>query len=218
MELESAPFFAAFIDKMMILKMNKRTFDRRIILASGSPFRRELLARLELPFESVSPEIDEAPKNGESAHALVERLALKKAQEVAKSHPDALIIGSDQVAMLDGNILGKPGDHERAFEQLSAASGRRVTFLTGLCLFDSGDGTHQLAVEPFEVEFRELDSVMIDAYLKWEQPYNCAGSFKSEGLGIALFERLTGDDPTALIGLPLIQLVRMLETAGARVV
>ncbi len=188
-----------------------------LILASSSPFRRELLQRLQLPFDAISPEVDETPQNGESPEKLVARLSLSKAREVAKRHPDAMIIGSDQVAVLDGQILGKPGNHQRALEQLQAASGRRVSFLTGLCLLDGRDGSHQQMVVPFDVAFRQLSDVMIEAYLKREQPYHCAGSFKSEGLGIALFERLTGDDPTALIGLPLIQLTRMLEKAGVSV-
>jgi len=197
--------------------MNNTESSRVLILASSSPFRRELLQRLQLPFDTVSPEIDETPQNGESPEKLATRLSLSKAREVAKSHPDALIIGSDQVAVLNGLILGKPGNHQRAFQQLKAASGKRVSFLTGLCLLDARDGSHQEMVVPFDVEFRQLSETMIDRYLKREQPYNCAGSFKSEGLGIALFERLDGDDPTALIGLPLIQLTRMLEKAGVSV-
>lgn len=197
--------------------MNNRDRTLRIILASSSPFRKELLARLQLPFESISPNIDESPKNGESPHALVMRLAFAKAREIAKNAPDALVIGSDQIAVLGGGILGKPGSHALACEQLKAASGNRVTFLTGLCLLDGRDGSIQQIVEPFDVEFRQLDDEMIERYLKREQPYNCAGAFKSEGLGITLFKRLNGDDPTALIGLPLIKLTRMLETAGVEV-
>ncbi len=198
--------------------MNNLISSPRLILASSSPFRAALLQRLQLNFDIVSPDIDETPLNGESPENLVTRLSHLKAVEVAKSAPDALIIGSDQVARLDGQILGKPGNHQRAVAQLQAASGKRVTFLTGLSLLDSRDGSHQTLMVPFEVEFRQLNRNMIEAYLQREQPYHCAGSFKSEGLGIALFERLDGDDPTALIGLPLIQLTRMLEKAGIAVI
>ncbi len=187
---------------------------RTIILASSSPFRQELLKRLQLTFEAIPPNVDEAAKKSEPPLALVARLALAKASEIAKSHPDALIIGSDQVAVLEGQILGKPGSHERASQQLQAASGKRVSFLTGLCLLDSRDGISQQIVVSFDVEFRQLEPTMIETYLQREQPYNCVGSFKSEGLGIALFERLDGEDPTALVGLPLIQLTRMLENVG----
>jgi len=194
--------------------MNSSNNNTKIILASSSPFRKELLQRLQLNFDTISPEVDEIAKNGELPEDLVARLAQMKAREVAKSHPQALIIGSDQVAVLDGEILGKPGNHEKATQQLLAASGKRVSFLTGLCLFDSRDESLQVSVVPFDVEFRQLSPAMVEAYLQREKPYNCAGSFKSEGLGITLFERLDGDDPTALIGLPLIQLTRMLEKAG----
>lgn len=201
----------------MNYNINSEKNTPEIILASSSPFRKELLQRLQLPFETISPDIDEKNSHGESPQALVARLALAKANAIAEHYIDALIIGSDQVAVLDDQILGKPGSHERAHQQLRAASGKRVLFLTGLCLLDSRDGTHQDVVVPFEVEFRQLNQTMIEAYLKKEQPYHCAGSFKSEGLGITLFERLGGDDPTALIGLPLIQLTRMLERAGVSV-
>jgi len=194
--------------------MNSSNNNTKIILASSSPFRKELLQRLQLNFDTISPEVDETAKNGELPEDLVTRLAQMKAREVAKSHPQALIIGSDQVAVLDGEILGKPGNHEKATQQLLAASGKRVSFLTGLCLFDSRNESLQISVVPFDVEFRQLSPAMVEAYLQREKPYNCAGSFKSEGLGITLFERLDGDDPTALIGLPLIQLTRMLEKAG----
>lgn len=186
-----------------------------LVLASTSPFRRELLARLGLPFAVCDPAIDEDPLPGEEATGLVARLAERKARAVAPLWPAALIIGSDQVAVLDGEIIGKPGDHPRAVAQLRRASGQTVTFYTGLCLLDSGSDQQQVAVEPFRVVFRPLTTAMIEAYLHREQPYQCAGSFKSEGLGIALFERLDGDDPTSLIGLPLIWLTRMLEAAGA---
>ncbi len=194
--------------------MNRPDSSPRIILASSSPYRKALLQRLQLDFDTLSPDIDETPKKGESAEELVTRLSLLKAEAVARTRPDALIIGSDQVALLGSQILGKPGDHQQAVAQLRAASGRRVSFITGLCLLDGRNGRHQVEAVPFDVEFRELNDTMIERYLKREQPYNCAGSFKSEGLGISLFERLRGDDPSALIGLPLIRLTRMLEKAG----
>ncbi len=190
---------------------------RHLILASTSPFRRELLARLGLPFAVRSPEVDETRQPGEEAPALVARLAEWKAQAVARQEPAALVIGSDQVAVLAGEIVGKPGDHERAVAQLRRASGQTVTFYTGLCLLDSASNQRQVTVEVFQVAFRQLTAEMIEGYLRREQPYQCAGSFKSEGLGIALFERLEGDDPTSLIGLPLIRLTRMLEAAGVAV-
>jgi septum formation protein len=190
---------------------------RRLILASTSPFRRKLLARLGLPFAVRAPEVDETRQPGEEAPALVARLAEWKAQAIARQEPAALVIGSDQAAVLAGEIVGKPGDHERAVAQLRRASGRTVTFYTGLCLLDSASNQRQVTVEVFQVAFRQLTAEMIEGYLRREQPYQCAGSFKSEGLGIALFERLEGDDPTSLIGLPLIRLTRMLEAAGVAV-
>jgi septum formation protein len=190
---------------------------RRLILASTSPFRRKLLARLGLPFTVRAPEVDETRQPGEEAPALVARLAEWKAQAIARQEPAALVIGSDQAAVLAGEIVGKPGDHERAVAQLRRASGRTVTFYTGLCLLDSASNQRQVTVEVFQVAFRRLTAEMIEGYLRREQPYQCAGSFKSEGLGIALFERLEGDDPTSLIGLPLIRLTRMLEAAGVAV-
>lgn len=189
-----------------------------IVLASSSVYRRALLTKLGLPFEWGNPAIDETAQPGESAPALVERLARAKATALAARYPAHLIIGSDQVACLDGNILGKPGDRVRAQAQLRAASGRRVEFLTGLCLLDSASGTTTSLVEPFAVVFRQLQEAEIERYLEREQPYDCAGSFKSEGLGIALFERLEGDDPNALVGLPLIRLVTLLAGAGVAVI
>lgn len=188
---------------------------RKLVLASGSPYRRALLQRLGLDFETANPEVDERPLPGESPGAMVLRLAEAKARTLAPRHPDALIIGSDQCAVTeDGDILGKPGDADRAAEQLRRASGRSVRFLTGLCLLDTAGGTVQLDVVPFTVHFRSLSEAQIHRYLERERPYDCAGSFRSEGLGIALFRRLEGDDPNALIGLPLIRLVDMLEAAG----
>ncbi len=190
---------------------------RRLLLASSSPFRRELLARLGLPFTVQSPDIDESRRPGEKAATLVARLATQKAQAIANLASAALIISSDQVAVLKGEIIGKPGHHEPAVAQLRQSSGQTVTFYTGLCLLDSTSHQLQVAVEPFRVVFRQLTPTMIEHYLQRERPYHCAGSFKSEGLGIALFERLEGDDPTSLIGLPLIRLTRMLEAAGIAV-
>jgi len=186
-------------------------------LASTSPYRKALLERLQLAFETASPEVDETRLADESAEALVARLAEAKARAVAQGMDDALVIGSDQVAVLDGDVLGKPGGHEQAVAQLRRASGKAVRFLTGLCLVNAATGKAQLEVVPFEVEFRILTAEQIEHYLRREQPYNCAGSFKSEGLGIALFERLHGDDPNTLIGLPLIRLTRMLEREGMAV-
>jgi septum formation protein len=185
-----------------------------LVLGSTSPFRRQLLERLGLPFVTAAPDTDETPRPGESPQALVQRLAEAKARAVAAQFPQALIIGSDQVAVIDGEILGKPGSRERALDQLRRASGRQVVFYTGLCLLNAAGGRAQVVCEPFEVHFRELDDARIGRYLDAEQPFNCAGSFKSEGLGISLFLRLRGDDPNALIGLPLIRLVELLAAEG----
>ncbi|MFL6622940.1 MAG: Maf family nucleotide pyrophosphatase [Sulfurifustis sp.] len=189
-----------------------------LILASSSPFRRELLTRLRLPFEAAAPAVDETPQTGESPVALVERLAVAKARAVAVRFPNALIIGSDQVAVYDGSIVGKPRDHADAVKQLRAASGRKVILYTGLALLNSATGRVQSEVVPFGIQFRALSDEQIENYLRKEQPYNCAGSVKSEGLGIALLERFEGDDPNALIGLPLIRLIRMLENEGVKVI
>jgi MAF protein len=185
-----------------------------IVLASTSPFRRTLLQRLGLKFATAAPGTDETRRPNEPPDRMVERLAEAKARAVAVDHPQALIIGSDQVACIEGKVLGKPGDRERAIVQLSHAAGRSVDFYTGLCLLNSATGRAQIHCEPFRVHFRSLSRVQIEGYLDRERPYNCAGSFKSEGLGIALFERLDGDDPNALVGLPLIRLVAMLAAEG----
>ena len=190
----------------------------KIILASSSPFRRELLARLEIPFECISPDIDESAKVGETPQQLVERLSVEKAKAIANNQPNALVIGSDQVAVHGDNIVGKPRDHEHAVEQLREASGQTITLFTGLALINSDSGNIQSEVVPYSVVFRELSNDMIESYLKKEQPYNCAGSLKSEGLGIALLERFIGDDPSTLIGLPLIRLVRMLELESVKLI
>lgn len=187
---------------------------RPLILASTSPYRRALLEKLRLPFACIAPQVDEQPQTGESAQALVERLARAKAAAIAAQYPDALVIGSDQVAVIDGVILGKPHSHDRAFAQLQAASGKAVTFLTGLALVHQAGGRVLSLVEPFEVKFRRLSEQSIEHYLRLEQPYDCAGSFKSEGLGISLFEALQGRDPNALIGLPLIALIDLLTELG----
>ncbi|AVB19516.1 MULTISPECIES: Maf family protein [Pseudomonas syringae group] len=188
-----------------------------LLLASSSPYRRELLARLRLPFTCKSPDIDESHRAGEAAHDLVQRLARGKAQALAGEYPGHLIIGSDQVAVLDGQILGKPHTFERAREQLTAASGSRVTFLTGLALLNSSTGECQVDCVPFTVHMRELDQASIERYLRTEEPYDCAGSFKAEGLGVSLFRSTEGADATSLIGLPLIRLVDMLIKEGVSV-
>ena len=187
-----------------------------LVLASSSPYRRELLDRLALEYRTCSPDVDESRQTGEAAEDYVARLSRQKAAAVAERYPDSLIVGSDQAAVLDGEVIGKPGGHDRAREQLQRASGRCVMFLTGLTLLNSGSNRAQTAVVPFYVHFRRLDAARIERYLQREQPYNCAGSFKSEGLGIALFERMEGDDPSALIGLPLIRLVTMLANEGVQ--
>ncbi|MGD8618244.1 MAG: Maf family nucleotide pyrophosphatase [Gammaproteobacteria bacterium] len=184
-----------------------------LVLASTSPFRRELLQRLGIPFTTAAPAVDELPLPGETPAQLVRRLSESKARAVGKTLA-GLIIGSDQVATTGEEILGKPGSHERAVQQLLQLAGKTVTFHTGLCLLDTAKDTAQIDVVPFSVEFRQLGTTQIERYLRREQPYNCAGSFKSEALGITLFKRMRGDDPTALIGLPLIRLTDMLAAAG----
>lgn len=190
---------------------------KALVLASSSPYRAELLGRLGLPFLTDSPDIDETPAPGEDPSALVGRLARAKAAAVAERQPDALVIGSDQVAVCAAQVLGKPGTAARARDQLATLSGNTVTFLTGLCLLDATSGTAQLEVVATPVRFRRLGSAEIADYVRRERPLDCAGAFKSEGLGIALFESIGGEDPTALIGLPLIALCRMLAGAGVRV-
>lgn len=185
-----------------------------LILGSSSPFRAELLRKLNLPFKTASPNIDETPHQGENAADLVKRLAELKAVAIAFSHPKALIIGSDQVALLQGEILGKPRNHEAAIAQLRAASGQTVLFLTGLALFNSETQRMQSLVDPFEVTFKNLSDEQIQFYLETDEPYQCAGSFKSEGFGITLFEKLHGNDPNSLIGLPLIELISLLNNEG----
>jgi septum formation protein len=192
--------------------------DSPLILASSSPFRRELLARLNLAFESISPDIDESRREGENATDYVTRLAIEKAAVIAAQHPNAVVIGSDQCALLDGEILGKPGSHDNAMQQLRKAQGKDVIFYTGLSVICRNSSFEESDCAKFRVGFRQLSDSQIDHYLQTEQPYNCAGSFKSEGYGITLFSHMSGDDPTSLIGLPLIRLTRMLEAVGLCVV
>jgi len=185
-----------------------------LILGSSSPFRASLLEKLGLSFSTISPDIDEQTQDGETAEQLVSRLSSQKAQAIAEQVDSGLIIGSDQVAVLNGDVLGKPGNHANAIEQLKAASGNKVRFLTGLTLLNASNGNSQSCVEPFDVHFKTLTDVQIEYYLRQEQPYQCAGSFKSEGFGISLFSKLDGDDPNSLIGLPLIRLIDMLLVEG----
>jgi len=189
-----------------------------LILGSSSPFRRELLARLSLPFSVASPDIDESALTNEKPEETALRLAQAKARKIAVSHADALIIGCDQVATLDDIQLGKPITHENAVKQLRMMRGRSVTFHSALCLYNSTTNHMQAEVVPYIVEFRDVSDVQIENYLRIEQPYNCAGSAKSEGLGIALIAAMHGDDPNALIGLPLIKLISMLQNEGIAVI
>jgi septum formation protein len=187
---------------------------KKIILASSSPYRRALLHRLGLPFDSISPDIDETALENEGPAALVSRLAFQKVQAIAQDHPDAIIIGSDQVATINNEILTKPGNIDNAFMQLSTCSGNTVTFYTSLCVLDGTTGNQRKVVEPFIVGFRELSEQQIMRYLEIEQPFDCAGSFKSEGLGVTLFTHLSGRDPNSLVGLPLIELTSILQGLG----
>ncbi len=191
--------------------------SRQLVLASTSLYRRELLRRLGLPFETADPLVDETPLGAETPSALAERLALAKAAAVAPAFPGALIIGSDQVAHRDGQIFDKPLVHERAAAQLRAMRGHAVVFHTAVCLFDNATGSHALRAEATEVRFRALTDTEIERYLEREQPYHCAGSAKAEGLGISLLEYIRGNDPNALIGLPLIALCELLRRAGVAV-
>ncbi|MBE1275785.1 Maf family protein [Enterovibrio baiacu] len=193
--------------------MNKQT----VVLGSGSKYRQMVLEKLGIPFLTHSPDIDETPYEQEDPVDLVKRLSESKAKACAIDHPNALIIGSDQICVIDGKILGKPHTEERAFEQLKAASGKHITFYTGLSLYNSATGNVQTDVEPFHVHFRTLTEPEIRNYVRRELPLDCAGSFKCEGLGIALFEKLDGRDPNTLIGLPLIRLREMLEQEGVNV-
>lgn len=189
-----------------------------LILASSSPYRRELLERLQIPFSVVVPDVDETPLPSEKPEETALRLAQAKARKIAQSHPGSLIIGCDQVATLDGLQLGKPLTHDNATRQLQLMRGHSVTFHSALCLYNAATGNMQARVVPYEVRFRDLSDAQIENYLQKEQPYHCAGSAKSEGLGIALIEWMRGDDPNALIGLPLIELVSMLQNEGEAVI
>ena len=185
-----------------------------LILASTSRYRRELLARLRLPFEVVAPEVDETPQPGEAPAALATRLALAKAEAVARQRPDAVVIGSDQVCEVAGHSLGKPGSHERAVQQLRLQSGREALFHTALAVVHAAAGFARHDLAPVRVRFRALADAEIERYLRLEQPYDCAGSAKCETLGIALLDAIDSDDPTALVGLPLIRTARLLRAAG----
>ncbi len=195
---------------------DKAANPRPLVLGSTSRYRRELMERLKIDFQVASPDVDEAPLAGEAPADLARRLALAKAHAVAARFPDAVVIGSDQVAQLDGDSLGKPGDHGRATQQLRRMRGRTVIFQTAVAVVCHASGFEQSDLAPVRVVFRDLSDEEIEAYLRAEQPYDCAGSAKSEGLGIALLESIDSDDPTALVGLPLIRTCRMLRAAGVR--
>ena len=190
------------------------TLQRPLVLGSTSVYRRELLQRLRLPFTVAAPDVDETPQPHEAPHTLALRLALAKAHAVAAQHPEAVVIGSDQVADLAGHALGKPGTHERATEQLRLMSGHSVIFQTAVAVVCHATGFEQVELAAVDVRFRPLSDAEIERYLRAEQPYDCAGSAKSEGLGISLLDAIDSDDPTALIGLPLIRTCRMLRAAG----
>lgn len=189
-----------------------------LILASSSIYRRELLEKLQIPFSSISPRVDEAPLSGEKPRETALRLAQEKARKIGGEYAHALVIGCDQVATLDGEQLGKPLNHQNATRQLQLMRGREVTFHSALCLYNAATGNMQAVVVPYLVRFRQLSDEQIESYLTKEQPYHCAGSAKSEGLGIALMDRMLGEDPNALIGLPLIKLITMLENEGVNVI
>ncbi len=187
---------------------------QQIVLASSSIYRRDLLRKLVVEFSRYSPDIDETPLPDELPEAMVRRLATLKAQAVTEKYSNALVIASDQAAVVDGQVLGKPGNYENALEQLLLVSGKSVVFHTSLCLLNSATGHMQTAVEPFTVHFRSLTTDQIGNYLRRDKPYDCAGAFKSEGFGVVLFEKMEGDDPNALVGLPLIRLRQMFEREG----
>lgn len=189
-----------------------------LILASSSVFRRELLQKLQVPFSTVSPHVDETALENEKPQDTALRLSKEKAKKIGSEYPHALIIGCDQVATLDGEQLGKPLNHHNATKQLQTMRGNEVTFHSALCLFNAATGNMQATVVPYLVKFRQLSDAQIENYLSKEQPYHCAGSAKSEGLGIALIERMIGEDPNALIGLPLIKLITMLQNEGVNII
>lgn len=191
---------------------------QNLILASSSPYRRELLTHLQIPFTCISPDVDETPSPEELPQQTALRLAQEKAVKVGLNHSEALIIGCDQVATLDNQQLGKPLNHDNATKQLRMMRGREVTFHSALCLYNANTKNMQAEVVPYVVKFRNLTDAQIENYLLKEQPYHCAGSAKSEGLGIAIIEKMTGEDPNALIGLPMIALVTMLQNEGLAVI
>ena len=190
----------------------------KIVLASSSKYRRELLARLGLPFEVAEPDVDEIPLPNEAPQNTARRLAETKARAVATRFPQAIVIGSDQVAVLEGTTLGKPGNHANALRQLQAMRAKEVVFHTALCLYNAASARADTRVVPYCVRFRDYSDAQIEHYLQREQPYDCAGSARCEGLGIALIAEMRGNDPTALIGLPLIALTEMLAAQGVQVV
>ena len=196
--------------------MNNESLPSKLILASTSKYRKLLLQRLAIAFDCHAPDTDETPGPGESPSSLVSRLATQKALSVAKDYPEAIVIGSDQLAVLDGQIIGKPGNHQAALKQLSACSGRTVIFLTAVTVSCQANGFCEQFTDTTSVDFRTLETGEIETYLEKEKPYDCAGSFKSESLGVVLFERVNSEDPSALIGLPLIQTSAMLRRAGLR--
>ncbi len=198
--------------------MTKKPIKQTLILASSSEFRRALLQKLELSFKSISPNVDETPLDAEKPQDTALRLAQDKARKIGSEYPHALVIGCDQVATLDGEQLGKPLNHTNATKQLQKMRGREVIFHSALCLFNAATNHMQAEVVPYTVQFRALTDAQIERYLAKEQPYQCAGSAKSEGLGIALIERMVGDDPNALIGLPLIKLINMLKNEKIEVI
>ena len=195
---------------------NAPALPRTVVLGSTSRYRRELLSRLNLPFEVAAPEVDETPQPGEAPRKLALRLALAKARAVAARHPEAVVIGSDQVADLAGQALGKPGEHARAVQQLRQMRGQTVVFQTALAVVCLATGFEQVDLAQVRVRFRDLSDEEIEHYLQTEKPYDCAGSAKSEGLGTALLDAIENDDPTALVGLPLIRTARMLRAAGVK--
>ena len=197
--------------------MSEESSHRKLVLGSTSPYRRELLQRLRIPFEVAAPDVDETPQAAETPRQLACRLALAKARAVAAQFPACVVIGSDQVADLDGQALGKPGNHARAVAQLQQMRGQTVIFQTAVAVVCQDSGFAQTDLAAVKVKFRQLSDTEIETYLRAEQPYDCAGSAKSEGLGIALLEAIDNDDPTALVGLPLIRTCRMIQAAGVRV-
>ena len=189
----------------------------QLILASSSPARAQVLSKLALPFEQISPDVDETPLAGESPQQLVERLAVAKASKIAAQHDRAFVIGADQVAMIDGQPIGKPHTEQRAVGQLLQVSGKAITFYSGMCLIDTQRGTVQSCLEPYTIHFKHFDRPVAEAYIQKDNPLQCAGSFRSEGLGIALTERYEGNDPNTIIGLPLIRLLAMFEACGVNI-